>query len=353
MRGWAYTMMLSALLATALVASVNADTTMGVAVSDTPDPVRRGNALTYRIAVTNSGNETATNVVVTDVLPSSVALDSCVVSQGTWSNDGGTVYCDMGNIAKGATGAVTIVCTPALEGVITNAVSVSARNSAGGRANAETEVIPPNRAPEIALPGPHVVWVGASTSFVVAVTDPDHDPAVTLTNTMKPAGASFNGTTFTWIAGRAFWNTTNWIEFVANDQQGDSNSVVTNRTALVVPFDGDADAMDDAWEWDNFETLTNAPAGDLDGDGMDNISEYIAGTQATNANSRFEAATGRAAAGYVVSWPWAAGRTYDVYRGTNLAETLQPVAIGLTGSSYTDNVSAVSRVYYRVRVVRP
>jgi len=52
-------------------------------------------------------------------------------------------------------------------------------------------------------------------------------------------------------------------------------------------LDSEADGLPDGWEWSNFATLTNTPEGDYDGDGADNFSEYIAGTQPTNMLSFF------------------------------------------------------------------
>ena len=101
--------------------------------------------------------------------------------------------------------------------------------------------------------------------------------------------------------------------------------------------------------------MTNAASGDRDGDGQDNYSEYVAGTQATNAGSLFATAGASTSAGtkYVVSWPASAGRTYTVYKGTNLLQSFQLLATGLTGGTYTDTVASASRVYYRVKAGMP
>lgn len=289
---------------------------LGLACSDSPDPVRVGNNLTYSISVTNRGPDSATNVVVTDVLPASVAFVSCDVSQGSYSNDGNTVYCDLGDMLDGATAGVVIVSTPSLEGRITNAVSISADNGSGGRVYPETDVTASNRSPVIDLPGPHTVWLGNSTSFVVTVTDPDHDPVVTISNTVAPSGASFDGTNFSWTAAAAFFNSTNTITFVADDHQGEASSVVTNSTQLIVPYDGDADSLDDEWEWDNFGTLTNGQTGDVDGDDADNWGEYVAGTQPTNDASRFEILSVISTAGssdHNVKVATEPGRQYTIY----------------------------------------
>ncbi len=172
-----------------------------------------------------------------------------------------------------------------------------------------------NQAPVISLPGPHILPVGSATNFSVSASDPDSDP-VTLTNTVAPAGASFAAGVFSWTAGAANENTTNSVVFVANDQRGDNNSIVTNSTTITVPLDWDSDGMGDGWEWSNFSTLTNAAAGDTDGDSLNNLSEYIAGTQPTNVNSLFKVSAITNAAGlvnHVITVPTEAGRQYQIY----------------------------------------
>ncbi|MBN1672833.1 MAG: DUF4838 domain-containing protein [Kiritimatiellae bacterium] len=62
---------------------------------------------------------------------------------------------------------------------------------------------------------------------------------------------------------------------------------VTEGSRLSVERDGDLDGMDDAWEAVNFTSDNGAPGEDDDGDGIDNESEYIAGTSPQSADSRF------------------------------------------------------------------
>jgi len=149
------------------------------------------------------------------------------------------------------------------------------------------EEVNSNDPPVISLPGPHVLPVGSSTNFPISVTDADSDP-VTTNVTVAPAGYTFTGGNFTWMAAPAFENTTNEVRVVADDQQGEANSVVTNSTVIVVPFDSDGDGMGDGWEYSNFTTLTNTPDGDNDGDNSPNIDEYNADTAPTNAASVFK-----------------------------------------------------------------
>jgi len=152
------------------------------------------------------------------------------------------------------------------------------------------EEVDVNDAPVISLPGPHTLAVGSTTNFAISVTDADSNP-VTTNVTVAPAGAIFTNGVFTWFAGAAFENTTNEIRVVANDQQGQNNSIVTNSTVIIVPFDFDGDGLGDGWEYSNFTTLTNLPAGDNDNDGSPNADEYNAGTSPTNVQSVFKVTT--------------------------------------------------------------
>src|SRR6266853_402746 len=70
---------------------------LGIAVTDSPDPAIAGNNLTYTITVTNNGPGGATEVSVTDALPSGVSFVSVTPSQGTCSGTS-TVICNLGTI---------------------------------------------------------------------------------------------------------------------------------------------------------------------------------------------------------------------------------------------------------------
>ena len=54
-------------------------------LSDAPDPVQVGQALTYTVIVTNNGPTRARDVTVTDVLPTGVTFVSATPSQGSCS----------------------------------------------------------------------------------------------------------------------------------------------------------------------------------------------------------------------------------------------------------------------------
>jgi len=148
------------------------------------------------------------------------------------------------------------------------------------------EFEPPNTAPVLTVPGPHILPVGSSTSFVVNVSDDDGDE-VEINNPVCPVGAIFDGSNFSWTAGAYDCDTSNNVVFTADDGQGETNSVVTNGTWIIVPYDSDTDELSDGWEWNNFSTLANDGSGDVDNDGADNYNEFVADTDPNDTGSVF------------------------------------------------------------------
>ncbi len=63
------------------------------------------------------------------------------------------------------------------------------------------------------------------------------------------------------------------------------NAGTNPSAAASTPLDTDADGMPDAWEIANFGNLNQTALGDFDGDGFNNLSEYLAGSNPTNALS--------------------------------------------------------------------
>ena len=79
-------------------------TDLSITKTASPNPVTAGNQLEFTMSVTNNGPGSATQVVVTDVLPSGVTfLSSSITCTG-----GGTKTCTIGNLAPGATKSFTI-----------------------------------------------------------------------------------------------------------------------------------------------------------------------------------------------------------------------------------------------------
>jgi len=120
---------------------------LSVTKTDSPDPVKAGQNLTYTITVRNNGPDTATGVTLTDQLPRNAGFGSASTTQGTCSlkPEKLQVTCSLGTIASAGTVIVTIIVKPNKKGQITNTASVSAAsppdpNTANNTATATTTV---------------------------------------------------------------------------------------------------------------------------------------------------------------------------------------------------------------------
>ncbi|MBN1658874.1 MAG: DUF11 domain-containing protein [Anaerolineae bacterium] len=115
------------LLSALLQPSASAD--LEIEKVDIPDPVVAGQgSLTYFLIVSNHGPDAATSVTVTDPLPPEVIFVSALATQGSCDEDGGTVTCQLGNLAFNASAYIQIVVTvpPSVVGTLTNMATVSA-----------------------------------------------------------------------------------------------------------------------------------------------------------------------------------------------------------------------------------
>jgi uncharacterized repeat protein (TIGR01451 family) len=96
-------------------------------VSDSLDPVPVNTTYNYEIEVTNFGPEMATDVTLTNILPGSLSIVSSFTDQGTCTETGGTVDCNIGSIAVDATVIVTIFVTaPGTSQTVSNTVTIAA-----------------------------------------------------------------------------------------------------------------------------------------------------------------------------------------------------------------------------------
>ena len=91
--------------------TVISDADIAVSMTDAPDPVRRGAKLTYTINVINKGPLTASNVTLTDTLPSNVAFVGAFTSAGKCSGKS-TVNCNLGKLANGSSVTINLWSHP-------------------------------------------------------------------------------------------------------------------------------------------------------------------------------------------------------------------------------------------------
>ncbi len=110
--------------------------------------------MTFTVTVVNAGPDQATNVAVTDILPSGLTFVSSTPSQGTYNNTTGVWA--VGSINNGANATLQIVATVAIAGAKTNSAQITASDqfdpdsTPGNSASTEddqasTSVTPPGR----------------------------------------------------------------------------------------------------------------------------------------------------------------------------------------------------------------
>ena len=144
-------------------AGILGDSDLSAVIVDNPDPVPVGDNLTYTVTVTNNGPADATGVTLTDTLPGSVTFVSATLNQGTCTEAGGVVTCNIGDMANGAFETVTIIVTaPDEEGAIFNNATVDCTSNDPDTGN--------NSATEDTFV---YIWVPSSDISVIKSDDPD------------------------------------------------------------------------------------------------------------------------------------------------------------------------------------
>jgi len=122
-----------------------------ISKTDAPDPVTAGGNITYTIAYSNTGNENATGVAITDAVPANTTF---VSATGGGTLSGGIVTWTIGALNAGVSGSVQMVVqvtSPLANGtVITNATYQIVSNETSPTAGAaDTTTV--NSAPTLAI----------------------------------------------------------------------------------------------------------------------------------------------------------------------------------------------------------
>jgi uncharacterized repeat protein (TIGR01451 family) len=107
--------------------TIQLEAELAVRLTASPEPVAVGGNLLYTLVVTNRGPASATDTVLTDLLPADLILDSITASQGVCSNDNGTVTCQLGEVRPGFTATVTLRGRPTVAELMANLALVTAR----------------------------------------------------------------------------------------------------------------------------------------------------------------------------------------------------------------------------------
>ncbi|MFQ6101256.1 MAG: hypothetical protein ACE5OS_08480 [Anaerolineae bacterium] len=232
--------------------------TLELTKRDYSDPVPTGAPLTYTLAYTNTGDATAANVVITDVLDSNVTYLSASLSPTGWTTP--TLYWDIGVLTPSIPGEIVLSVTVQSglgEGtILTNSAAIDSQETNPSSVTEETAVI--------------------SHGVAVSVT-------LTPTATIISAGQSIS---YTLIAHDAYgndWDVTHSGSYTITLDAGGSwaSNVYTSQVAGTWTITGTYDGKNDT------ATLTVNP-GPLDYFAFGNISDQTAGIAFTVAITAYD-----------------------------------------------------------------
>lgn len=128
----------------------------------------------YMVSVTNSGDSTASNVTLTDALPTGLTFISSTPEAA--GSDGNTVTWSLGDLAPGESVAITMMLTAASVGEQINTATAVSVEGISGQDTALTTVIPGSL--QLAKSGPAQTISGDDLTYEITVTN-DGEGALT------------------------------------------------------------------------------------------------------------------------------------------------------------------------------
>ncbi len=162
-------------------------------VKNGPANVFAGTNFNYTISVTNVGLATASNAVVSDVLPTNVVF---VSASGNGNTNAGTVNWNLGNLGVNAVSNLTLTVTAPTSGSITNVASVAASTPDSNLGNNTSPPVGTGVTPladlAVGKSGPVSVTASSNYTYSVSITNfgPSSASSVVVTDTL-PAGVTF------------------------------------------------------------------------------------------------------------------------------------------------------------------
>jgi uncharacterized repeat protein (TIGR01451 family) len=132
--------------------------------------------LSYLMTITNTGDASATNVELSDTIPTGPTFTSVTSSQGSCTYDFGvrTVNCNLGTIAAAANATVTITIKPRAEGTLNNTATITGEqwDSATGNSSASVNGLPAVKFVDLQvqkIASANPIFAGQNVTYTVTV----------------------------------------------------------------------------------------------------------------------------------------------------------------------------------------
>jgi uncharacterized repeat protein (TIGR01451 family) len=249
---------------------------LSISKSGIPDPVYAGNSLLYRITIRNNGPDIATNVVLTDTLPTNVEWQSTTSDQGSCQ---GTelIACQLGDVPPyggNPDNLVTIfILVDTITGApLTNTASISSDivdlNLGNNQVEESTLVIPVADLSVTKTDQPDPTYYLFPLTYTLSISNQGPDPAsnVRITDTL-PGGVQFGSATLP--GGTCSGNTVITCD-LTELQSGENTEVTILVTPTITgPIENTASIssdVEDIYPSDNeaSQTTNVLPAADLE-----------------------------------------------------------------------------------------
>ncbi|MDB5353523.1 MAG: Cna domain protein [Planctomycetota bacterium] len=185
------------------VANVAPTADTSVTITASPAPFAIGGQITYTIVVSNAGPSAATNLVVTDTLPTGVSFIGATSSANNVSQSGSTVTANIGSLASGASATLTITVVANTGGTLIDTVTTtqteSDTNLANNTASVATLVAQGVDLILTTVANPNPVTVGSPVAIMFTVTNSSTTTGAGVVNLTAPipAGATIVSATTT------------------------------------------------------------------------------------------------------------------------------------------------------------
>ena len=168
------------------------DADLRLAKTANPGAVLRGHTTTFTLTATNDGPSTAVGATVSDPLPAGLQF---VSADSGCTEASGTVTCDLGDLASGASTSRQVVVRGLTNGTWTNTAAVAStthdRDHGNDAASADV-IVGPRTDLRITKTAPATVPAGGALTWTLKVENqgPDDATGVTITDPL-PAGVAF------------------------------------------------------------------------------------------------------------------------------------------------------------------